>query len=293
MKIIIKKETKTETELKNYLNKKFALSDFRPAVIALITDKEGNILLQRRGPKSRDEANLLADIGGAVEDKDKTFLDALNREIREEVGNSAQIEVDNFVGGVLKRKYDPRTKKEVNWLFLLYKCTYKGGELLKNERGKCLGYEFYKYENLPYLEMLETTRFFWDYYKKNYNKCYSYAMGIGKKISKLDKSRFNITEDDGDYEIIFDQANALEYEKFIVDNLDVGYWNEYLIEDKIIFHFKENENTIKKYILSSDNNEEILNMCRLYAEAEFPSVKQMFLDTPFYQDKLDGIIFYD
>ncbi len=293
MKLVIKVETKNERELRTYLKNNFNFEDFRPAVIALITDKEGNIILQRRGPKARDDSNKLADIGGAIESSDKTFIDGLYREIHEEVGPNAKISVDNFVGGVLKRKYDRRTDKEVNWLFLLYKCTYEEGELLTNEPGKCLGYEFYKYENLPREEMLETTKYFWDYYYKRFNKCYSYVMGIGNNIDLLDKTKFNINDEDGDYEVTFNKEDALEFEKFIVDNLNITYWNEYIMDDKIVFNFKNNNNITKRYILSSQNNDEILRMCRSYAELDFSNVHQMYLDTPFYSDKIEGVIFYD
>lgn len=167
MELLIEEEIVSEEKVKEYLAKKnIILKDYRNAVIALITDKDDNILLQRRGPKSRDDENKLADIGGAVEECDKNFKEALKREIREEVGDKAKIEIEHFVSCFLHRKYDSRSKKEVNWLFWLYKCRYNGGELIFNEPGKCLGYEFFKYCDLPRNEMLDTTKKFWDYYYK-------------------------------------------------------------------------------------------------------------------------------
>ena len=75
-------EINTKEELSKYLKDKgIELPDYRPAVIALILDKAGNILLQRRGPKSRDGFGMLEDIGGAVEDSDYTFRDAMKREM--------------------------------------------------------------------------------------------------------------------------------------------------------------------------------------------------------------------
>ena len=140
------------------------LPEYRSAVIALILDKEGNVLLQRRGPKSRDEVGKLEDIGGAVEDTDLTFRDAMSREIFEEVGNNINFTIDELVGASLVTKYDSRTDNDVNWFFLLYKCTYIDGELMINEPGKCLGYEFYEFDKLPVLEVAETTLKFWDFY---------------------------------------------------------------------------------------------------------------------------------
>lgn len=167
MKLIADKELKTDEEVVEYFKENnIVLNDYRNAVIALITDNNDRILLQRRGPKSRDEVNRLADIGGAVEESDKDFREALKREIIEEVGNEANIQIENFVCCFLCCKYDSRSKKEVNWLFWVYKCRYIDGNLLFNEPGKCLGYEFYKYNELPRNEMLDTTKEFWDYYYK-------------------------------------------------------------------------------------------------------------------------------
>lgn len=294
MKLIIKKEFPTEKSLRKYIKEKnIEMPEYRLAVIALLCDLEGNIILQRRGNTARDESGKLAEIGGAVEKKDKTLRAALKRELTEEVGKNAEISIDDFISGILQTKFDPRTNQDVNWLFLTYKCTLKKGQLKCNEQGKSIGYETYQKDALPTSEMLKTSKYFLDYYLNHYNKCYSYAMGIGEKISLLDKEKFQINEDEGDYEITFDKENTTTYENFIKENLSVGYWNEYLIDDTIVFLFKENETTVKKYILSKDNNEEVLYMCCSYAEAEFPSIRKMFLETPFYADKLGGIIFYD
>ena len=140
------------------------LPEYRCAVIALILDQEGRILLQRRGPKSRDEVGKLEDIGGAVEDTDITFRDAMKREILEETGEDINFTIDELVGASLVSKYDSRSDSNVNWFFLLYKCTYIDGELKINEPGKSLGYEFYKQDELPVDEVALTTMKFWEYY---------------------------------------------------------------------------------------------------------------------------------
>lgn len=294
MKLVLKREFELESDLREYIDNNFNdMPLYRCAVIGMLFDKDGNVIFQRRGPKSRDGNGMLAEIGGAVEEYDKTFKNALMRELREEVGSSAEINIDEFIGGMLQTKFDSRTGKDVNWLFLLYKCTYEAGELKCNEEGKSLGYEVYGKENLPYEEMLDTTKYFWDYYNNGYNKCYSYAMGIGDRIKNLDATKFNITEDDGDYEIIFDKKDEVEYKKFIVDNLEVGYWNEYFVDDQVVFYFRESDKEIRRYILNQDNNEEILVKCREFAEADFVSVRQMYIDTPFYKKYMDGVVFYD
>ena len=140
------------------------MPEYRCAVIALILDKDGRVLLQRRGPKSRDEVGKLEDIGGAVEESDLTFRDAMKREIVEEAGSDINFSIDELVGASLITKYDSRTDKDVNWFFLLYKCTYIDGELKINEPGKCLGYEFYLQEDFPHNEVANTTLKFWEFY---------------------------------------------------------------------------------------------------------------------------------
>ncbi len=170
MKCLFTKDVKDIKELESFIKEsKIEIPEYRPAVIALILDKEGRILLQRRGPKSRDEQYKLEDIGGAFEEEDKTFREAMMREIREEAGDLAKIDIEEFVGAFLVNKFDSRTNKNVNWLFFLYKCLYKEGELKIAEPLKCEGYEFYKYDDLPKDEVAKTTLEFWDFYYKNKN----------------------------------------------------------------------------------------------------------------------------
>lgn len=170
MFIKFNKEIKNNDELVDYLKDiGLKLPEYRCAVIALFVDTDGRILLQRRGPKSRDEVNKLEDIGGAVEEQDKSFRDAMNREIIEEAGKEFNFTIDELVGASLITKYDSRTESDVNWFFLLYKCTYIDGELHINEPGKSLGYEFYSREELPASEVAETTMRFWDFYYNENN----------------------------------------------------------------------------------------------------------------------------
>ena len=107
---------------------------------------------------------MLEDIGGAVEIYDKTFREAMNREIREEVGEDINYIIDGLLGACLITKYDSRNDRDINRLFLLYKCTYIDGELHIKEPGKCLGYEFYKQDELPNDEVAQTTMKFWKLY---------------------------------------------------------------------------------------------------------------------------------
>ncbi len=168
MFIKFKREVFTKEDLTDYLKEeKIKIDSYRPAVIALMLDKNENILLQRRGPKSRDEVGMLEDIGGAFEEYDMTFRDAMKREILEEAGEDINYSIDELVGGCLINKFNSKVGKNVNWLFLLYKCTYIDGEIRCNEEGKALGYEWYKYDEFPKEEIASSTLSFWDFLYKN------------------------------------------------------------------------------------------------------------------------------
>ena len=91
----------------------------------------------------------------------------MNREIMEEASDSMNFSIDELIGGCRINKYNPRIEDYVNWLFLLYKCTYIDGEIKCNEDGKALGYEWYKYDEFPSEEVASSTLSFWEYY---YNK---------------------------------------------------------------------------------------------------------------------------
>ena len=161
MELLFRDSVVTREDVSNVIkNNNIDIPEYRLAVIVVLKDKDNNIILQRRGPKSRDEHNKLEDIGGALEDTDINLIEGLYREIREEVGDLAQIEIKDFVGAVLEPKYDIRTNSTVNWLFCIYNGLYLGGELLINEPGKCLGYEFYKYDELPTDELSYTSIYF-------------------------------------------------------------------------------------------------------------------------------------
>lgn len=161
MQLVFKEPVINKKDVINILKKNnINLPPYRLAVIVILEDEQGNIILQRRGPKSRDEFNRLEDIGGAVEEYDDNLIEALKREIKEEVGEEANITIEEFIGAVLETKYDPYTNQNINWLFCLYHGIYHDGKLLINEPGKCLGYEFYKYDNLPHAELSKTSEYF-------------------------------------------------------------------------------------------------------------------------------------
>ena len=122
--------------------KQFNYPNQKLAVIAHIKDVNGKILLQQRGPKSRDENGLFQDISGKIEEYDASFKDALLRELKEEVGTDAKININSTLG--IYHLY----KNNINWLFIVFDCLYLNGELKIMEVGKCLGYKLFDYDEI-------------------------------------------------------------------------------------------------------------------------------------------------
>lgn len=147
-------------------NIKSILPKYNFAVITIIRDEDNNLYLQRRGKKARDEFLKLEEVGGAFEVSDGTFRRAMEREIREEIGDKAIIKVGNLIGGFINTKYDLRTNKVISWLFLLYESIYDSGEFIINEPDKCLGYEKYKIGNVPMDELSNSSMVFNKYYEE-------------------------------------------------------------------------------------------------------------------------------
>lgn len=138
-------EVKNRKELKEVLKKnKQIAEEYEVAVIVYAFDKDNKIIFQRRGPGCRDERFKLETIGGRVKKSDMDFKSALHREIVEEVGTEANIEIEEFITATYATTFDERYQKEQTWIYLVYKGNLKSGELKIAEPEKCLGYERYK-----------------------------------------------------------------------------------------------------------------------------------------------------
>lgn len=142
---LFEQEVKNITELNEVLKENKEISkDYEVAVIVYAFDKDNKIIFQRRGPGCRDERLKLETIGGRVKESDIDFRTALNREIKEEVGTDANIEIDEFIIATYATTFDDRYNKEQAWIYLVYKGILEDGELKIAEPEKCLGYERYK-----------------------------------------------------------------------------------------------------------------------------------------------------
>ena len=92
---------------------------------------------------------------------------------------------------------------------------------------------------------------------------YSYVMGVNN-IDKLKENNFEIKVYDNNYGISFSDNKARIFEEYIYENLQNGFWNEYLGKEKV-FIFKFKDGKIKRYILNNNNEKEILELCQEFA----------------------------
>lgn len=142
---LFSKEIKDMNELNEILKSNKEISkEYEVAVIVYAFDSENKIVFQRRGLGCRDEQLKLETIGGRVKKSDINFRTALQREITEEVGTDANIELQEFIVSTYAKTFDVRNNKEQDWIYLVYKGNLKSGELKIAEPNKCLGYERYK-----------------------------------------------------------------------------------------------------------------------------------------------------
>ena len=138
-------EVKNMDELKQKLkNNRNIPKEYEVAVIVYAFDIDNKIIFQRRGPGCRDERFKLETIGGRVKQNDIDFRSALQREIVEEVGSDADIEIKEFITSTFAKTYDIRYDKEQSWIYLIYKGELKKGQPQIAEPNKCLGYERYR-----------------------------------------------------------------------------------------------------------------------------------------------------
>ena len=80
--IIFRDEVKDFDELVDKLSTMENLPDLnevKVGVICFIFDKDGNIVMNRRGPGARDDVGKLQALGGSVNDKDLDFRDSMRR----------------------------------------------------------------------------------------------------------------------------------------------------------------------------------------------------------------------
>ncbi|NTU46497.1 NUDIX hydrolase [Candidatus Roizmanbacteria bacterium] len=112
---------KTVAELMDYVSKlKDAPKEYKLAVGSLIFTSDDKVILLERGERARDAVGKLEGVGGGVRKTEYDLHEALQREIREEIG----VEVE--ISDVLTIKIMPG-EKDPFWVVVDYLCRLHSG----------------------------------------------------------------------------------------------------------------------------------------------------------------------
>lgn len=156
-------EVNNMEELVPYLNEYSDLGKVKVAVVCFLFDHNNELILQRRGPGARDDIGKLSAIGGSVNGSDANFREALQRELREEAGKNANVELGEFIGAQIDSKTDRHTGELINWVILAYKGKLISGELFNAEPDRCISFEKSKMNKFSKNELSATCSKFIDY----------------------------------------------------------------------------------------------------------------------------------
>ena len=115
---------------------------------------------------------------------------------------------------------------------------------------------------------------------------YSYVMGIDDRIMELVSQGFDIQKDGENFMVSFPEEKSSIWEEFIKQYLELGYWNEYLAEDKVVFLFRL-EDGIKRYEVYNYENSEVLALCEKLCECKFESIRAMLVGNHFYKKVME------
>lgn len=145
--MIFKDEVRNVDELVAKLIDIDSLKKIKVAVVCFIFNKQGQVILNRRGPGARDDVGKLQAVGGSVNKSDADFLSALKREILEETGNN-DIKISKFIGAYHDRKMDNETKEVVDWIILGYVGILESGSLINVEKNRSVDFETFNLNDI-------------------------------------------------------------------------------------------------------------------------------------------------
>ena len=114
---------------------------------------------------------------------------------------------------------------------------------------------------------------------------YSYVMGIDNSINELRNHGFLIENDGDNYMVTFSKENASIWEAFIKKHLEIGYRNEYLTDNSVVFLFHLQDG-IKRYEVYDFMDDEVLGLCEKFCECKIESLKSMLMGNHFYKEVL-------
>lgn len=154
--MIFKDEVRNVDELVAKLIDIDSLKKIKVAVVCFIFNKQGQVILNRRGPGARDDVGKLQAVGGSVNKSDVEFLSALKREVLEETGNN-DIKIGKFIGAYHDRKMDNETKEIVDWIILGYIGILESGSLINVEENRSVDFETFNLNDINPEELSVST----------------------------------------------------------------------------------------------------------------------------------------
>ncbi len=131
------------SELKDYVaTLKNVPEDYKLAVGSLIFDDDDRVILIERGEQSRASAGKWEGVGGGLEAGETNLIDALQREIREEIGDVEVEVLDCLTVLTLPGS------KEGFWVVPVYLCRLRSGIPKVMEPNKIGSIQYVKLENI-------------------------------------------------------------------------------------------------------------------------------------------------
>jgi hypothetical protein len=138
-------------ELLDYLESiGYKNTNYRIAVEGLIFTEDGRILLEKRGPGSRDEVGKLEGVGGSFTRARQDLLEELFEEFDQEIGrkkNGLDINVERLLEVRPVQFMQYKTKVVEDWIVVSYLCRLRKGTPTITEKDKI--------ESLHYLTLDE------------------------------------------------------------------------------------------------------------------------------------------
>ncbi len=122
---------------------KITINNIAVAVDVAVFNKSGQVLLGKRLAQAGYGTWALP--GGHVLDKED-ILDAARRELEEELGSSAQINISNKIIALRDNSLPPQF---IRHLTVILEGQYLGGEVLVNEPERCEKWEWFDLDKLP------------------------------------------------------------------------------------------------------------------------------------------------
>ena len=127
-----------------HIDSKRGVDHIGVSAVAIIHDGNGRILLQKRGPHARDEQGHWDITGGAIE-FGETLLDAIRREVKEELCTEAQ----DIVYLTTYDAHREHNGQKTHWIAIVHLVRVDPASVRIGEPHKVSELEWFTLDNLP------------------------------------------------------------------------------------------------------------------------------------------------